>query len=319
MRKNSWLVLLGMGPVLLAGCGDSGNGAAAAREGVESARARFNGGPTASLTKANGSTAIAETRRQKTGGESAMAGNPVGGGGGSTRAQSLGIRSIRLLDADSELASCADMEAGKDQGECSCPGGGSLAYDIPNLAALNASQELPDEVDIALTYSSCVLDGTKYDGSMGMLMSKKSVIDVSSTSKASSPSASSGSATAGTSYNMLTVAKNLTVGKETLNFAFAFNEGRFYYAPEVDAKGGYVLAEIGFSSDVTVIAQNGTFACDLDSSGKGECTSEDGKETIDVDPAKAESPTSSGSGDTGTSGPTDDTESPDSEADAEAE
>ena len=272
MRNFGLWTALAVSSLSLIACGDDDGGAAAARQDMKSARTRFNAGPTASFTSANGSKVVAETFRQRSSGDSALAANPLGGGAGGTGTRSigLGIRSLRLLDADIELASCSDMEAGKDRGSCDCPGGGKLSYDIPNLAALNASEELPDEVDMALAYDACVLGGKKYNGALAMLMSKKDVIDVKT------PGGNASSEPGASATNMLVVAKNLSVGSETLNFAFAMNQGRLYYAPEVDAAGGYVLTELSFDGEMRVLAKNGTFECNLDASGEGECKGENG-------------------------------------------
>ncbi len=275
--------MLGMGSLFVVlslsaiGCADEESSATRAREEVQGARAKFDAGPTASLSKSNGSLAVSETRKQDASGKGALKGSPLGGGGGAS-AKSIGIRALRVLAADTE-ASCADVDAGKDKGTCACPGGGSLSYDIPNLAAMSAASTLPDELDMALSYDACVLDGQRYSGSLAMLLSKKSVVDVKSASGASGSAA--GTSAEG-SMNMLVVAKDLSFGGDTSSFAFALDNGRFFYAPEVDAQGGYVLTELSLTGKMKVHAKNGTFDCDVDTKGQGACKSEDGKQTIPV-------------------------------------
>lgn len=289
----------------IVGCGsseDASGGAKGASATTSAARARFTSGPTATLTKANGSRALSETKRQGASGAGALKGNPLGGSDGSST-KSLATRSLHILGGDepplteagassSVGSTCADIAADKDKGSCACPGGGKLAYDVPNLKALKAqSASLPDEIDMALTYQACVMEGTKYDGSLGILMSKKSVVKVDSKeSSAASPAAGG--------MNMLIVANDLTIGGDKLDFAFAMEGGQFYYAPSVDDKGGYVLSELSFSGDTKVHAKNGTFDCKVDSGGAGECTNESSGETVPVEPeAGAGSGSSGGSGD----------------------
>lgn len=273
-----------LGTASLVGCG--GDDAAAAKEAsgnLSAARNRFNGGPTASLDGATGTRALKETKSQRTSGDAAMKANPLGGGGsGSVDPQSargVGLRSVRILAEDGAIAKCADIEAGKDSGSCECPGGGSLSYDIPNLKAMMSQEKPEGEVSVAFAYDKCVLDGTTHDGSLAMLLSDKSVVKVPEAKSSSGESSDEAPAVAVSgAMNMLVVADGLKVGDETLDFAFAFDQGRFFYAPEVDDKGGYVLTELDLTASSTgtrVHAKNGTFTCD---ESTGTCTGEDGKE-----------------------------------------
>ena len=276
-----------LGAVGCSSSDDASGGAKGVSANSSAARARFTSGPTATLTKANGSRALSETKRQGASGAGAMKGNPLGGSGGSSP-KSLATRSLRILGgeeptvtetgaSDAVGSTCADITAEKDKGTCACPGGGKLAYDVPNLKALKAqTSALPDEIEMALTYQACVMESTKYDGSLGILISKKSVVKVDA--KASSAASAAG----GT--NMLIVANDLTIGGDKLDFAFAMDGGQFYYAPSVDDKGGYVLSELSFSGATKVHAKNGTFDCKVDSGGAGECTNESSGETIPVAP-----------------------------------
>lgn len=281
------------------GCGssdDASGGAKGASAKTSAARARFTSGPTATLTKANGSRALSETKRQGASGAGAMKGNPLGGSSGGSSTKSLATRSLRILGADeapvtetgasdSVASTCPDIVAEKDKGSCACPGGGKLAYDVPNLKALKQATALPDEIEMALTYQACVMESTKYDGSLGILMSKKSVVKVDSKeSSAASPAAGA--------LNMLIVANDLTIGSDKLDFAFAMDGGQFHYAPSVDDKGAYVLSELSFTGGTKVHAKNGTFDCKVDSGGAGECKNESNGETIPVAP-EAGAPTGS--------------------------
>lgn len=273
-----------LGTASLVGCGGDDAAAAKAASGnLSAARNRFNGGPTASLDGTTGTRALKETKSQQASGDSAMKANPLSGGGSGSvdpqSARSLGLRSVRALAEDTAIAKCADIEAGKDSGSCDCPGGGSLSYDVPNLKKMMSQEKPEGEVSVAFAYDQCVLDGTTHDGSLSMLLSDKSVVKVPE-AKSSSDEASEEASTAAvsTGMNMLVVADGLKVGDETLDFAFAFDQGRFFYAPEVDDKGGYVLTELdltGSAASTVVHAKNGTFTCD---ESTGKCTSEDGKE-----------------------------------------
>jgi hypothetical protein len=248
---------------------------------TSAARARFAGGPTALFTTANGARALSETKRQQTSGADAMKGNPLGGSGSGVTTASIGIRSLRILDVDAggagASASCADIAAGKDKGSCACPGGGTVAYDVPNLKALQAQSQgaaLPDEISIAFTYQACSMEQKTYGGAMSMLLSKKSVVNVGGGAPAT-PATPAG-------LNMLVVASELTIDDQKLDFAFAMDGGQFYYAPSVDDQGGYVLTELSFSGGTKVHAKNGTFDCSgVDDTGAGQCTSDTG-ETVPV-------------------------------------
>ena len=272
---------------MVVGCGnDNGGGAGGAGGGASAeasaAKARFAGGPTASLTTGNGSRALSETKRQQTSGADALKADPLGGGAsGSATGASLAIRGLRWLDdADAgapgpAASTCADIQADQDKGTCACPGGGDLAYDVPNLKALkSAAGALPDEIDIAFTYHACTMDSTSYDGALELVMSKKSVVSTD-------PSATSAPPAAG-GMNMLIVATNLTVGGDKLDFAFAMDGGVFYYAPSVDANGGYVLSELSLTGGTKIHAKNGTFDCTTDDTGSGSCTSESGGDPIPI-------------------------------------
>jgi hypothetical protein len=294
MKQIGLVGVLMVGLVTVVGCGSSdGGGSDAKSTGSKSsaARARFASGPTASLTKENGLRVLTETKRQQASGGEAMKGNPLGGGSGGTQTRSLGIRSVGVLaggaDTSGDAAStCADIAADKEKGTCACPGGGKLAYDVPNLKALKQAStgSLPEEIDIAFTYDACVMDTTKYDGSLAMLLSKKSVVKVDSKSDAPAGAASEG-------MNMLIVANDLVIGSEKLDFAFALDGGRFFYAPSVDEKGGYVLSELSFTGETRVHAKNGTYECKADA-----CTSEDGKDTIPIAGGGSSSSSGSSSG-----------------------
>ena len=292
--KNIGLVGMAIVGILGAvGCSssDDASGARGVSASTNAARARFTSGATATLTKANGSRALSETKRQGSSGASALKGNPLGGSSAGTSTKSLATRSLHILGGEDPSlteaggssavgSTCADITAEKDKGSCDCPGGGKLAYDVPNLKALQTQgASLPEEVDMALTYQACVMDGTKYDGSLGILMSKKSVVKVDS--KESSAAAAAGG------MNMLIVANDLSIGGEKLDFAFAMDGGQFYYAPSVDDKGGYVLSELSFSGDTKVHAKNGTFDCKVEADGAGECKNESSGETIPVEPGAA--------------------------------
>ena len=290
--KNIGLVFV----AILGAVGCSSSDDASSARGVSAttsaARARFTSGATATLTKANGSRALSETKRQGSSGASALKGNPLGGSADGSSTKSLATRSLRILGGEDPSlteaggssavgSTCADITAEKDKGSCDCPGGGKLAYDVPNLKALQTqSASLPEEVDMALTYQACVMDGTKYDGSLGILMSKKSVVKVDAKESSAGAPAAGG-------MNMLIVANDLSIGGEKLDFAFAMDGGQFYYAPSVDDKGGYVLSELSFSGDTKVHAKNGTFDCKVDADGAGECKNESSGETIAVEPGAA--------------------------------
>jgi hypothetical protein len=269
------------------GCGsstDDGDGTRGVSEKTNAAKARFTAGPTAVLTKSNGALALSETKRQESSGAGALKGNPLGGGSDGSSTKSLAIRSLRILGDEPPVtetgpsdpaASCPDIVADKDKGTCACPGGGKLTYDVPNLKALKAKGDsLPEEIDLALSYQACVMENTKYDGSMGILMSKKSVVKVGSKTATAAPAAGG--------MNMLIVADELTIGGEKLDFAFAMDGGQFYYAPSVDEKGGYVLSELSATGETKVHAKNGTFDCKVESDGEGECKNEESGETLPV-------------------------------------
>ncbi|CAN5915897.1 hypothetical protein BH11MYX4_BH11MYX4_54010 [soil metagenome] len=290
--KNIGLVFVAILGAVGCSSSDDASGARGVSATTSAARARFTSGATATLTKANGSRALSETKRQGSSGASALKGNPLGGSSDGSSTKSLATRSLHILGAgDLSLAeaggsssvgsTCADITAEKDKGSCDCPGGGKLAYDVPNLKALQTqSASVPEEVDMALTYQACVMDGTKYDGSLGILMSKKSVVKVDAKESSAGAPAAGG-------MNMLIVANDLSIGGEKLDFAFAMDGGRFYYAPSVDDKGGYVLSELSFSGDTKVHAKNGTFDCTVDADGVGECKNESSGETIAVEPGAA--------------------------------
>ncbi len=291
MKKFGLLGVAVAGVMAVGGCSStSSNGGGVGGTSVQTsaARARFAGGPTASFTAANGSRALSETKRQQTSGADAMKSNPIGGGSGTTTTRGLAFRSLGILDVDaggggsSSPSSCADIAAGKDKGTCACTGGGSLAYDVPNLKALTSQAQggvMPDEISISLTYQACSMDGKAYGGAMSMLMSKKSVVNVGTPVPSGVPSGAGGAG----GLNMLIVANDLTIDSQKLDFAFAMEGGVFYYAPSVDDKGAFVLSELSFTGGTKIHAKNGTFDCATDGSGAQQCTSDTG-ETIPVDP-----------------------------------
>lgn len=262
--------------LVVVGCGssDDGNEGGAAKVSTSAARARFGSGPTAKLTAGNAARVLSESERQQKSGSGAMSGNAVGGlgGGSGTSTKSIGIRAVRILEADAEsaVASCPDIAAEKEKGSCKCEGGGSFDYTIPNLKALNAASEAElanSEIEVSFTYQACVESGKKKSGTMGMLLTKKSVV------KVSEPTTSAGSG-----LNMLIVANELSLDAEKLDFAFAMEGGKFFYAPSVDEAGAYVLTELTFDGSTKVHAQNGTFEC---KDGGTSCKSDEG-ETIVV-------------------------------------
>ena len=268
---------------MVVGCGSSDDGKAggAVKASSSAARARFGSGPTAKLTSGNAARVLSESDRQQKSGSGAMSGNPVGGSGSGTSTKSIGIRSLRILEADAEnaVALCPDIAAEKEKGSCKCEGGGSFDYAIPNLKALNAASEAElanSEIEVSFTYDACVEGGKKKSGTMGMLLTKKSVVKVAA--NGAEKEKTDGTPSAGTGMNMLIVANDLTLDAEKLDFAFAMEGGKFFYAPSVDEGGAYVLTELSFDGSTKVHAQNGTFECSDDGA---TCKSDDG-ETIEV-------------------------------------
>lgn len=235
--------------------------------GASQAKSSMSQTATAELTKSNGSSAFKSANTQKSSGGFSPFGGSSGGSATSSTAKALAIRTIRPL-AEGGASGCADIDANKEAGSCSCPGGGSVDYAISDIAAMKG-ENFEGEINMSFSFSQCKDDDQTLDGKMVMIQSKKTIIDKASWLPAGAPKAESlgdGTSMMPNGMNLLWSAEQLSNGKETLDFSLLIQDGETCMRPPAD--GGFFYLCIG-AKGFAIYAKNGAFSCDF---AKGECT-----------------------------------------------
>src|SRR5262249_19111101 len=118
--------------------------------------------PTGTFAKGSESSVVSGLTAQK---QSSANGFGVGGAP-STSTQSLKgfqLQSLRTLDASGK-SFCAAVESGSESGSCSCPNGGSLAYDLSGMRQLQGYQGGPIDVTLKVRANACGVEDAFVDG-----------------------------------------------------------------------------------------------------------------------------------------------------------
>lgn len=186
---------------------------------------------------------------------------------GSSSSSSSGVHSqaLKVLDlaqtGGSTSPRCIALEHGDETGSCSCPDGGSFAYDFTGARALqNASG--PIDVSLKLRLEACaskgiVIDGREFvrlhaDRAAGGKVDEKSV-------------------------GALLVA-DITARKgaetHTIDLAARFESGQVEIAIQVD--DGWITIR-GDGESFVVRDRNGTWTCQKSATGGGSCTNATGE------------------------------------------
>jgi hypothetical protein len=174
MRKDGALLFVGIVLAALAGCSSSSSSGSGS-EGTGSppnfdALQQTLTTPTGTLQPGQESSVATEYGKQ----QGAMEENPFGSGSVSSNAYGarLYAQTLRIAAGGGDACSGAFDNGGK--GSCACPGGGTVAFDIPAGgmdAAFSSNKQGPISVTVSLAASQCSDgEGRSFDGSAYMRM-----------------------------------------------------------------------------------------------------------------------------------------------------
>lgn len=180
--------------------------------------------------------------------------NPLGGSSGSTAGKSAGELSIQTVSplADPQ---CQQLQNG-GKGTCACPGGGSIAYDVPANAGQTSSNGAIDQT-ISVQANNCVSGDQTVNGSIYMKIKNPPPMQL---------------------FSIHIAITGRDAGKYDVDYMY--KDGMITFA--VDVADGRVLVSAKGSWDsktktgtLVIRDKSETWTCEM-TNGKGQCTSSGG-------------------------------------------
>lgn len=205
-------------------------------------------------------------------GTATASGSGAGSTAGGTTTASMQMQSLRILGGPSSTSTwCPAISTGDGAGSCSCPGGGSLAYDFSGVDAVKARAQTgatgPVDVTLRVHADQCTVQGITIDGG--------EYVKVES---AGTPSASD-------LFMLLVVRLGVRIAaspdEHRLDVDALYDDGKFWVAVRVDDGVVVVSSDTGWDSatktgTIYVKDKNATWTCTL-TNGAGQCTSNTGE------------------------------------------
>jgi len=217
--------------------------------------------PTGTFSQGIEGSIVAGLQQQK---ESQTGGFGVGGVPAATSNGGVTSKALHFLDTQSSGTSfCAGLSSGAEQGSCSCPGGGLLAYDLTGLRQLQGYRGGAIDVTLKVRANACNVDNASIDGTEFIKLK------------------SNGTPSATDLLMLFDIHLSMRSGAVSarIDADFEYMNGKFWFSLGVNDGNVVVASETWDSSTKTgtlvVKDRNETWTCDF-LNGKGTCTSDRG-------------------------------------------
>lgn len=262
MLSTKALFLLGT-LAMMVGCGSSDSNPFGPDPDFNAVQSKLST-PTGTLTAGRESAVFADYQNQAA---SQSNGFNYAGVGSSTSPGGVSSQALHVLGNQASNTWCPALQNGQTSGSCTCPSGGSLAYDFAGIQQLNQQQRGPIDVTLRLHADHCSAEGGVVDGSEFIKLKS-----------------SGATVTSDNLFMFLDV--HLSMSKPPvqaqIDLDAEYLDGKWWYAVEV-SDGTLIVASDTAHWDgstktgtVYVHAKDASWTCQL-TNGKGTCTSDKGE------------------------------------------
>jgi hypothetical protein len=184
--------------------------------------------------------------------------------GTATKSVNVELQSLKALDMNGGTGFCAALQSGAEQGSCSCPNGGSLAYDMSGMKQLQGYRGGPIDVTMRVRANACAVPEALIDGT--------EFINIKSSN---TPSAQDMKML----FDLHLTVTPVKGTPEKVDADFEYLNGKFWFSVTVNDGNVVVGSETWdattSSGTLVVRDRSETWTCTF-TSGRGTCTSDHG-------------------------------------------